>query len=400
MHVNGFGALSVGNISGTVGGIRRTFQRIDNAAFSRPQKMKKSTQRRPTMTDIAKLTGVSQSTVSLVLNNATGAKFSDTTRNKVLKAAQDLGYRMTTREPLDTAIMADEKNLIVYLADEISTSPHPVVNIDGARDTAFANGRMLAVYSTHGNAEIERQVLDATLTNPNVLGVIYATVYTRKVTLPAALSKVPTVLLNCYTSDSELSSVVPAEVAGGHTATEYLLNAGHRRIGYVNGEPWQDASRDRLKGYRMALATADLPFAAELVREGDWSSGSGFEQTLSLMRESNPPTAIFCANDLMALGAIEALKQLGLRVPEDVSVLGYDDQEIARHTHPPLSTVVLPNYELGRWAVETLLQEEHNRAAGAPVRRRTVKLDGPLVERASVRVITVAKQPATNNISD
>lgn len=400
MYVNGLGALPAVNISDTVGGIRRTFQRIDNAAFSRPRKMKKSTQRRPTMTDIAKLTGVSQSTVSLVLNNATGAKFSDTTRNKVLKAAQDLGYRMTTREPLDAAITANEKNLIVYLADEISTSPHPVVNIDGARDTAFANGRMLAVYSTHGNAEIERQVLEATLTNPNVLGVIYATVYTRKVTLPAALSKVPTVLLNCYTSDSELSSVVPAEVAGGHTATEYLLNAGHRRIGYVNGEPWQDASRDRLKGYRMALATADLPFAAELVREGDWSSGSGFEQTLSLMRESNPPTAIFCANDLMALGAIEALKQLGLRVPEDVSVLGYDDQEIARHTHPPLSTVVLPNYELGRWAVETLLQEEHNRAAGAPVRRRTVKLDGPLVERASVRVITVAKQPAINNISD
>lgn len=362
--------------------------------------MKKSMQRRPTMTDIAKLTGVSQSTVSLVLNNATGAKFSDTTRSKVLKAAQELGYRMTAREPLETVSAAEEKNLIVYLADEISTSPHPVVNIDGARDTAFANGRMLAVYSTHGNAEIEQQVLDATLSNPNVLGVIYATVYTRKVTLPAALSKVPTVLLNCYTHDSELSSVVPAEVTGGHVATEYLLNAGHRRIGYVNGEPWQDAARDRLKGYRMALSTADLPYAAELVREGDWSSGSGFEQTLALMRETNPPTAIFCANDLMALGAIEALKQLGLRVPEDVSVVGYDDQEIARHTHPPLSTVVLPNYELGRWAVETLLQEEHNRTAGAPVRRRVVKLDGPFVERGSVRVITEAKQAAINNISD
>ncbi len=184
--------------------------------------------------------------------------------------------------------------------------------------------------------------------------------------MPAALSKVPTLLLNCYTGDSELSSGVPAEITEDHTATEYLLNAGHRRrIGYVNGEPWQDASRDRLKGYRMALSTADLPFRRALVREGDWSSGSGFEQTLSLMRQPKPPTAIFCANDLMVLGAIEALKQLGLRVPEDVSVLGYDDQEIARHTHPPLSTFVLSNYELGRWAVETLLQEEHNRAAGA-----------------------------------
>ncbi|KXU89913.1 LacI family transcriptional regulator [Paraburkholderia monticola] len=350
------------------------------------------------MTDIAKLTGVSQSTVSLVLNNAAGAKFSEATRNKVLKAAHDLGYRLSLREPV--AASGDERNLIVYLADEISTSPHPVVNIDGARDAAYASGKMLAVYSTHGNADIEKQVLDTVLTNPHVFGVIYATVYTRKVAPPAALSQVPTVLLNCYTGDSTFSSVVPAEVAGGHLATEYLLQAGHRRIGYINGEPWQDAAKDRLKGYRTALATADLPFAPELVRDGDWSSGLGFELTLSLMREANPPTAIFCANDLTAIGAIEALKQLGLRVPEDVSVLGYDDQEIARHTHPPLSTVVLPNYELGRWAVETLLQEEHNRAAGAPVRHRTVKLDGPLVERTSVRVITEAKPATINIISD
>jgi LacI family transcriptional regulator len=246
--------------------------------------MKKSTQRRPTMTDIAKLTGVSQSTVSLVLNNASGAKFSDTTRDKVLRAAQELGYRMTQREPVTALKSQSERNLIVYLADEISTSPHPVVSIDGARDAAFANGRMLAVYSTHGNAEIEARVLDATLGNPNVLGVVYATVYTRRVTLPAVLARVPTVLLNCYTSDASVSSVVPAEVAGGHTATDHLLAAGHKRIGYINGEPWQDAARDRLKGYRTALATADLPFAPELVREGDWSPDTGFEHTLSLMR--------------------------------------------------------------------------------------------------------------------
>jgi LacI family transcriptional regulator len=344
--------------------------------------MKKSTQRRPTMTDIAKATGVSQSTVSLVLNGAVGAKFSEGTRKKVLKAAEELGYQLPTRVTVPLA--PGERNLIVYLADEISTSPHPVVNVDGARDAAWNNGCLLAVYSTHGNADIEASVLQQTLSNPNVLGVVYATVYTRRVTLPAALLKVPTVLLNCYTTDHALSSVVPAEVAGGHTATEYLTAAGHRRIGFINGETWQDAAKDRLKGYRQALATADLLYDENLVRDGDWSSGKGFEHTLSLMREPNPPTAIFCANDLTAIGAIEALKQLGLRVPEDVSVMGYDDQEIARHTHPPLTTVVLPNYELGRWAVETLLQEEENRSAGAPFKRRTIKLDGPLIERGSV----------------
>src|SRR3569832_1217209 len=122
--------------------------------------MKKSTQRRPTMTDIAKFTGVSQSTVSLVLNNATGAKFSENTRKKILKAAHDLGYRLAPRAPV--AASSDERNLIVYLADEISTSPHPVVNVNGTHDTAYASGKMLAVYSTHGNADIEKQVLDTT----------------------------------------------------------------------------------------------------------------------------------------------------------------------------------------------------------------------------------------------
>ncbi|MGS0896093.1 LacI family DNA-binding transcriptional regulator [Burkholderia stagnalis] len=342
------------------------------------------------MTDIAKVAGVSQSTVSLVLNNAAGTKFSDATREKVLKVAHELGYRFLPRE-LATPHNG-ERNLIVYLADEISTSPHPVVNIDGARDAAYANGKLLAVYSTHGNVEIERQVLDFVLALPNLLGIVYATVFTRKVAPPPELLRAPAVLLNCYSADNGLSSIVPAEVAGGHTATDYLVNAGHRRIGYINGEPWQDAAKDRMKGYRAALATADIPFAPELVRNGDWSSGTGFEHALSLLSEPKPPSAIFCANDLMALGAIEAVKQLGLRVPDDVSILGYDDQESARHTHPPLSTVVLPNYELGRWAVETLLQEEQNRRVGIPVRRRAIKLDGPLVERGSVKAVVTEMQ--------
>ncbi len=333
------------------------------------------------MTDIAKAANVSQSTVSLVLNGAVGAKLSEATRRKVHEVAESLGYQLTIRAQQPAP--AGERNLIVYIADEVSTSPHPVVSIDGARDAAWNAGYVLAVFSTHGNAQMEQRVLQ-TLALPSVLGVIYATVYTRKIEVPPALLKVPSVLLNCYSADHALSSVVPAEVAGGHTATDHLIQAGHRRIGFINGETWQDAAKDRLKGYRQALATADLLFDEALVRNGDWSPGTGFELTLSLMREPNAPSAIFCANDLMAIGAIEAIKQLGLRVPEDVSVMGYDDQELARHTHPALTTVVLPNYELGRWAVETLLQEEQNRSAGAPVRHRAIKLDGPLIERASV----------------
>ena len=121
------------------------------------------------------------------------------------------------------------------------------------------------------------------------------------------------------------------------------------------------------------------------MRDGDWMSGTGFEATLSLMREARPPTAIFCANDLMALGAMEALAQLGLKVPEDVSLMGYDDQEISRHTHPPLTTMVLPNYEMGRAAVEALLAAADLPPEQRATRRHLIKIDCPLVVRQTVR---------------
>ena len=98
---------------------------------------------------------------------------------------------------------------------------------------------------------------------------------------------------------------------------------------------------------------------------------------------SDPPTAIFCANDLMAMGALEAAAERGLRVPDDVSIMGYDDQELARYTHPPLSTLVLPNYEMGRRAAELLIDLAAHNKATHPM---TVKIDGPLVERSSVAV--------------
>ena len=199
--------------------------------------MKKSTQRRPTMTDIAKLTGVSQSTVSLVLNNATGAKFSDATRNESAQGRP--GSRLpddvsATRFPsFPTCRRPTRSNLIVYLADEISTSPHPVVNIDGARDDSRlrATAACSAVYSTHGNAEIEQQVLDATLSNPQrARRDLRDRVHAASVTPPPALSKVPDRAAELlHERFAELSSVVPAEVAGGHTATDYLLHAGHTK---------------------------------------------------------------------------------------------------------------------------------------------------------------------------
>lgn len=370
-----------------------------------------SPQRRATMTDVATRAGVSQSTVSLVLNGAPGTRLSEATRQRVLAAASELSYRLPGGRALaraaapgagaagpERARAGAGVPFILYLADEISTSPHPVVSIDGAKDEAWAAGAVVAVVAARAKREVEQAALQALLSHPHLVGVIYAAVFTRQTSVPAELAQVPTVLLNCY-EDPGLaagaragrSSVVPAEVAGGHAATERLIEAGHRRIAFINGEPWMDAAQDRLKGYRRALASHDIAYDAGLVRSGDWHVASGYEATLSLMaaaRQAHPPTAIFCANDLMAVGCLEALQKLGLRVPEDVSVIGYDDQEIARHTHPPLTTLELPNYEMGRLAAELLLAERD----ATSLARRRIKVEGRIVERSTVAA--PQRQPA------
>jgi LacI family transcriptional regulator len=331
------------------------------------------------MADVARKAGVSQSSVSLVLNNMTGARISDVTRARVVEAANEIGYSLPSQR--QAARAAETKNALAFVIDEISTSPHPVVMLDGLRDAAWEAGFLVHSYVTRSNAELETATLQSIANDHNIFGIVYATIFTRQVELPSHIGDKPLVLLNCYSDDKRQLSIVPAEVAGGFAATEHLIRYGHKRIGYLNGEAWMDASVDRLKGYRQALTTNDISFDEELVRNGDWLPLKGYELAKQLLVLPNRPTAILCGNDLMALGAIEAAAELKLRVPEDVSIMGYDDQELARYTHPPLTTIVLPNYEMGRHAAELLIDSFN---AGKQTRSGIIKLDGPVVERGSV----------------
>jgi LacI family transcriptional regulator len=329
------------------------------------------------MTDIAKLAGVSQSTVSLVINHMSGAKVSKVTRETVLRIARELGYPV---ERHAHPAAARTRNLIVYLTDELTTSPHAMQTIDGAKEAAWEQYCLFAVFATRGDPELEAAVFARMLDHPALLGVIYSTIFTRAVTVPAALDATPTVLLNCHTRDRGRASVVPSELLGGYTATMHLIENGHSRIGFINGEHWIEAAAERLKGYRQALSTADIPFDPVLVRAGDWQVAAGYEHALSLLDLPQRPTALFCANDLMAIGALDAARERKLSVPRDLSVIGYDDQDIARYTHPPLTTVLLPNYEMGRWAADSLIAQ----CRANPSSKTGIKMECPLVARDSV----------------
>ena len=328
------------------------------------------------MMDVAREAECSQSSVSLVLNDVRDVRIGADTRERIRRAAKKLGYKVSVRKARGRA----SEDVIAFIIDRVATSPEAVVSIDGARELAWENGALVIVASTLNDPDLESRVYDYVLGH-DVTGFIHASIMTREVTVPDALVDRPAVLLNCYTSDRRLPSVVPGEVAGGHTATARLIRSGHRRIGFINGEEWMEAAEDRFKGYRQALASADLPFDEELYRAGDWQLHSGDVHTRSLMALADPPTAIFCANDRMAVGCYQALASLGLRIPDDVSVIGYDDEEVARQLTPQLTTVVLPHREMGRWAVEYLFNHAHEPASE---RYPSVKLECPLVERHSV----------------
>jgi LacI family transcriptional regulator len=331
----------------------------------------------PTMTDVAARAGVSQTTVSLVLNNSLGARLSASTRQRVRDAARELGYSLTRRGPA----LPDRvgSTVIGFIADEISTDPWCALQLDAVREKAWQHGLTVTASISHSDRELEEALL-AEFDRQPLIGLIYATILTRHIRPMPALYQMPTVLLNCFVEDHSLASVVPGELLGGYVATLALIRAGHRRIAHIHGQSWTDPSRDRLKGHRRALAEHDILFDPALLRPGNWEPPTGYEHTAALMALDDPPTAIFVANDMMAVGCYEALKERGLCIPGDVSVVGYDDREIAQFMRPPLTTVVLPHYEMGIQAAETLI-DGHVRPRG---RQPQVKVECTLVPRESV----------------
>lgn len=333
-------------------------------------------ERRPTMMDVAAMAGVSQATVSLVLNGSPGAKLSDGTRKRVYSAAKELGYELVRRSQHP---QPNAGSTIVFVADESTTDPWMALAFEGARDKALEYGVNVCLFVSHGDADTEAMIVSQMNRLP-LLGYIYGTILTRRVNLSPAFADQQIVLLNCYDEKRKLPSVVPGDLVGGRMATERLIKAGHTRIGFINGQQGIDATRDRLKGYRQALSSHDIPFEADLVRPGNWESSTGYEMTLELMAMKIPPEAIFCANDMMALGCFDALNKLGLRVPDDVAVIGFDDRAIAQHTHPPLTTLILPHYEMGEIAAEQLIDS----AGGLNGGPTQIKVECTLVERESV----------------
>lgn len=328
--------------------------------------------KRATMVEIAQKAGVSQATVSLVLSGVTNARIAEETRVRVRAVAEEMGYVRKAALPRSGV------RVIGLLIDEVMATPFAAQFIEGARIEAAAQGTLVAVYCTGGEPEVEAAAVEM-LQGAALVGVLYTALVTRTVKPPVAVQGLPVVLLNCHATGRGMTSVVPADVTGAYAATVHLIAAGHRRIAHIAGESWGEAARDRSLGYRRALASHDIAFRGEYLAGPAWTAVTGREVTLGLLDLPKPPTAIFCFNDRVALGCYEALAERGLKVPDDISIMGFDNDEIAVTLQPPLTTMILPHEEMARWAVADLLAR-----AGGPLVPHQVKIDCELVPRGSV----------------
>ncbi|WP_432075393.1 LacI family DNA-binding transcriptional regulator [Streptomyces wuyuanensis] len=338
--------------------------------------------------DVAEAAGVSATTVSHILNRVEGKRISPETRQRVLQTAEELGY---APNGLARGLRLQRSQTIGFVSDEIATTPHAGRMILGAQEAAAAEGLVLLLVNTSGDAELERTSIEMLLQR-QVDGVVYAAMYHRVAELPDSLRSTPTVLLDARSNDPAVPFVVPDEVQGGYAAVRELTDHGHRRIGVTVQTVELPARQGRLEGYRKALAEVGVAYDPSLVAAetavpfntvgGDVDAG--YRAARRLLTAEQRPTALFCFNDRMAAGAYRAAAELGLSVPGDLSVIGFDNQElVCESVHPQLSTVQLPHYEMGARAVARLLSL--TKTPGRPSGPDTQELlPCPLVARASV----------------
>lgn len=328
--------------------------------------------------DVAERAGVSVTTVSHVLNDVPGKRINADTRARVQRAAAQLGYAPNS---LARSLRLQRSEMIALISDEIATTPFAGQMILGAQETASKHGWLLMLVNVGFDVEFEAAEIEA-LRRRQVDGFLYAKMFHQRAALPPSLEGAPTVVLDATTPDTAVPSVVPDELGGGRTATRALLDQGHTRIGFLNNVDDIPATRGRLAGYRGALEEAGLSFDRRLVLEASSDTEGGLDAAQRILSRTDRPTALFCFNDRMAMGAYHAAAGLGLRIPDDLSVVGFDDQElITTGLRPRLTTVALPHYAMGAWAVETLIRKITDPGQEAAVQ---VALECPLVVRDSI----------------
>ena len=343
--------------------------------------------KRVTLAQVARAAGVSQTAASYALaGRAAEMRISPEVEARVRLAARDAGYRPNA---VSRSLRTGTSQTVGFISDTVATTAFAGHLIWGALDQARERDHLLLIAETEGDPQLERELMTAML-DRGVDGLIVASMYTREVAVPPVLMEAPAVLLNAVPVGNELiRSVVPDESEAGRLVARTLLKSGHGDgICLIGASPGGEvpkgslAAVQRLDGILSVLHDAGVEVAGS-VGCADWQPAQGLEATRRLLAEV-APSALICFNDRLAFGAYQALADAGLDVPDDVSVISFDDDPLASWIRPSLTTVALPHYELGAAAVQVLLDQLEGRLQepdGTLVRSITM----PLRVRESVR---------------
>ncbi len=336
----------------------------------------------PTIYDVARSASVSITTVSHVLNDTRFV--SEETRVRVLAAVERLGYRPSS---LARALVRQHtQTLALIVPDNVNQFFAEMAR--GIENYGFAAGYNVILCNSGGDTSKELAYLDM-LISKWVDGVIYMTADMHREHLQPLLDR--RVPLVTFDRDYEgIDAILLDNRHGGYLATQHLLSLGHRRIGCISGPDIGTRSADRAQGYQQALSDQGIAPSPELLLIGDWSYRGGWMAASNLLALPDPPTAIFACNDVMAIGAISYLHGSGRRVPEDVSVVGFDNIALSEFAAPPLTTVVTPIEGIGQQLCQMLLDRINGQL---PPQAQQVTIRGELLIRDSTAPVSQTPSP-------
>lgn len=322
--------------------------------------------------DVARVAGVSDKTVSRVVNGEPNVTAD--TIEKVQLAIADLGYipNLAAR-----SIRSNRTNIIGIITDFISTTPYSGDIVRGVQDWAGANGRTVLLANTDGDPNREANIW-RTFKAHRIDGVLYVAMYHRVVVPAAGEVSIPTVLVNSHPEDGYVyPSIEPDDFGGSYDLTQHLISLGHRRIGYIRLNPLLLGANQRLEAFLAAAQAGGIPASDLVIRLGmegpiGRETNYVYREALDILSLPDRPTALVCGNDEMALQAYLAALSLGLRVPDDITIVGFDDfRTVSLGLKPELTTVALPYYDLG-WQGADML-DQLVQGTGSENERRILK---------------------------
>ncbi|MCR9910664.1 substrate-binding domain-containing protein [Vibrio campbellii] len=332
-----------------------------------------------TMKDIAKLAGVSTSTVSHVINKTRFV--SEEISERVNNAAKELNYYAPSA--LARSLKVNRTKTIGML---VTTSTNPFFGevVKGVERSCYQKGYSLILCNTEGDNERMRESIN-TLLQKRVDGLILmcSSLEGERIDVFERYPDIPVVVMDwgpmLFTSDK----IQDNSLRGGYLAAKYLIDCGHKEVGCITGPLIKHQAQMRYEGYKRAMLEAELEFNANWIVESDFECEGGYQAFKKMVERGPLPSSIFVSNDMMAMGVINAANELGIQIPEQLSIIGYDDIHIAKFMSPSLTTIHQPKYRLGQVAVETLLRKLDEKSDEAQV----VQLEPTLVERNSVRLL-------------